>query len=242
MRTSFWGTVTGRLSRRSTQIITAITLLAIVGLVAGGLFYARQKAYAAPGVGCDVNAQQNTPTCTYNGLTAAMNLNSWSPDGCIVTYVNVIASQGFTNNPSFSLQSGNGVDVMIIQNDYCNQVELSLATGQANNINFTADSSLNTASLNTTVTVTDWDSPTQATYPVTVNLTWQGIGPSGRTISSTQSIAGSWVFNTRYNGTTRSAQVSGSITSDTMLLNETTPNLDGMLSNATGGQIFVTHF
>jgi hypothetical protein len=171
-----------------------------------------------------------------------MNFNSFSPDGCVITYVNVIASQGFTNNPSFSLDSGNGVDLMVIQYDNCNGVELSLATGQANNVNFTADNSLNTASLNATITVTDWDSPTQATYPVTVNLTWQGIGPSGRTISSTHSLAGGWVFNTRYNGTTRSAQVAGSITSDTMSVTETTPNMDGTLTDATGGEVFVTHF
>lgn len=239
---SLWSAVAGRLSRRWIQIIAPITILAIVGLIAGGLFYTHQRAYAAaPGTGCDVNATQNTPTCTYNGLTASANFVSWSADQCVMTYVNVIASQGFTNNPSLSLNSGNGVDFMAVTYDNCQQVETSLLSGQANNVNFTIDNQLNTATLNATVMATDWDSPNQDTYPVTINMTWQGVGPSGQTISSTHNITGIYVFNTRYNGTTRMAEVSGGVTSSAVSVSDTAPNMDGMLTDASGGQIYVTH-
>lgn len=239
MNTSLWSATAGRLKRRSTRILAIITVVAVMGLVAGGLFYTHQQASAA-GAGCDVSASQGTPTCTYHGLTAYANFDSLSADGCVDTYVGVLASQGFERYPAFAISRGSGVQLDIGMYDNCNQVELVEAFGQADNVDFTIDKTLNTATLNATVTVTDYASPDQTTYPVTVNLTWQGYGAITHTTMNSNQHTSAWTMNTHFNGDNRSADVTGTVASTTTANYAPSPATTAYLENATGGEVYLT--
>lgn len=240
MSNSLWSATAGRLKRRSTQFIAIIAVVAIVGLVAGGLFFTHQQASAA-GAGCDVNSSQGTPTCTYHGLTAYASFDALSADGCIETYADVLASQGFENYPAFFSSQGSDVQLIIGQYDNCNNVALASAFGQASNVDFTIDKTLNTATLNATVPVTDDASPDQATYPVTVQLTWQATGAVTHTAINTHQRASTWNMNTHFNGDSRSADVAGAISSATVANYISSPATVAYLENAQGGEVYITH-
>jgi hypothetical protein len=239
MNTTLWSATASRLKRRSTRILAIITVVAVMGLVAGGLFYTHQQASAA-GAGCDVSASQGTPTCTYHGLTAFAVFDSLSADGCIETYVDVLASQGFETYPAFVSSRGSGVQLFIDLYDNCNQVQLDEAFGQADNVDFTIDKTLNTATLNATVTVTSYDSPDQATYPVTVNLAWQGYGAITHTTMSSNQHTSAWTMNTHFNGDNRSADATGTVASATIANYAPAPATTAYLENATGGEVYLT--
>ncbi|HEX8996455.1 MAG TPA: hypothetical protein VF812_10525 [Ktedonobacterales bacterium] len=238
MKKSLWGV--GRLSRRSVQIIAAVTLVAVLGAVAGGLFYLHQKSYAA-GAGCDVGSNQGTPTCTFHGLTAFASFDSLSADGCIDTFALVLASTGFENYPSYQMDRGSSVQVQVGQYDNCNQAPIVFATGLQDNVNFVIDKSLGTATLDTTVNVSDLY--TQASYPVRVNLTWQGYGDTTHTISTIEQHSYLWSFNFHYNGDLRSAQATGSISSDSIAdYTAAAPATNAYLVNGGGGVVYAFHW
>lgn len=239
MRTSAWTTAMSRLTRRSTRIIALVAIIAVIGAVAGSLF-ATQKAHAWLDFGCNVAPDQGTPTCTFKGLTATEYADTLSADGCIDTFVYVLAAQGFTNNPAYSSSSGNGVEVAIGQYDNCNQVPISYDNGYANNVNFTMDNALKSATLSATVTLTRWESPDQSTYPVTVNLTWLGSGATFQSINDFHYRISNQVMNSHEDGSLRGAQVSGVVSSDTVTNYISSPNMNGNLESVTSGQVIVS--
>src|SRR5258706_3537091 len=83
---------------------------------------------------------------TFHGLTAFAEFDTFSPDGCVETFVNVDGTQ------SHNFTVG---DVFIGQFDYCTQTLLLSAFGSASNPNFQIDKKLGSASLNTTISVSD---------------------------------------------------------------------------------------
>ncbi len=126
----------------------------------------------------------------------------------------------------------------INQFDVCNNIPLEEATGNFDSVTFTADSALATATLTGTATVSD--SILQTTFPVTINLTFQGIGPATDTLSASHMRSTTFVISTHFNGESRMAEASGTL-SDGATNYAATPTLSAELMNAKGGSVQVNH-
>lgn len=240
MGNSLWSATTRRLSRRASIVMAAVAVVALVGAVAGGLFYTRQAAHAY-GDQCQVGSNTGTPSCTFKGLSAAAFFDSISADGCTDTSVDVLASRGFDLYPSYAFDHGSSVYLSIFQYDTCAQQEVMFAGGFASNANFIIDNQLNTATLNTTVNVTNWNSATQSTFPVTVNLTWQGYGATTHIVTDQHQTSKYWESNFHFNGDTRSATASGVVSPDGTTNYTNGPASPAYLSNVVGGYVYNYH-
>ena len=157
------------------------------------------------GGGC---ATTSGPSCTFKGNTATVDFFLSSPDGCVQTSGFLEVMQNVTHNPPDPTVSGNTAFVSISQNNFCTGTFLD-ASGQASGVNFQADQALTTASLNDSITVVDFFSGN--TFTLTVNLTWQGVGAVSKLVDSTHFRTPGTIINSHFSGTSRAANVSGSL-------------------------------
>lgn len=179
-------------------------------------------------------------SCSYKGLTARVDFQAFSDDGCTETSAFVLASNGVTRNPGLQTSSGPGVFLIVSKFDNCNYTPIMQAFGQSSDVTFTLDGQLSTATLKGTVTVTDWNSPDQSTFPVTLDLTWKGYGQKISTVDITHTRAASWDISTHFSGDSRGAQVSGSISDGTTNF-AASPTMSGDLEITSGGMVAIYH-
>ena len=150
-------------------------------------------------------------TFRLKGQTANAHFSNVDQSGCIYTDVYVYASEEIVSTQPGPGTPSSGASVSIYQFDACTGTQLLGADGfvPLAGPDFQASRKLDSAGLNTTVTVFDYLSG--ASYDVSVALTWTAISPLGRQTSQSHYQFAGCHQKYHSNGTFRFAQVSGSV-------------------------------
>ena len=175
-------------------------------------------------------------TFKLKGQTANAHFSNVDQSGCIYTDVYVYASEEIVSTQPGPGAPSSGASVSIYQFDVCTGTQLLGADGfiPLAESDFQVAKKLESAGLNTTVTVFDYLSG--SSYNVYVALTWSGISPIGhQTNQSHYQFAG---CHQKYhsNGTFRFAQVSGSV-SDGVTDFAASPFSDAIISSVRTGSV-----
>src|SRR5438876_3618794 len=146
----------------------------------------------------------STTVFRFHGMSAFAFFDNVSSDGCIDTSVSV---DGFQN--TVNKQTTSGADIFIDQFDLCTNTELLAAEGSTLNANLQVGKKLVSASLNTTISVTDFVSGN--TFDVSVNLTWTSTSAIAHEISSFHFHTKGFTENGHFNADFRDANASGTV-------------------------------
>ena len=159
-----------------------------------------------------VAASAETYHYQFRGNSAHASFSNTDSTGCISTDVYVaLYEQRFRQSPGQPQQDA-ALDVYIQQYDYCQNVYLFYGGGWVSPLPaqaFDASHSLQSASVTTTVEVSDWVSGTQAS--VSIDLDWTGVGETFRGTNRSQNISPHYKYISRSSGSIREAQVTGTI-------------------------------
>ena len=136
-------------------------------------------------------------------------------DGCIATDAYVFAVDGQFKESGGKPASQVVAGVTVARYNQCTGELLNIADGftELDAGAFQIDRKLNSATLNTTVQVTDFE--TGETFSVNVDLSFVTGGSPTRTRDNFQIRTPSFKVNSRYNSTSRAATVTGSVTTPT---------------------------
>lgn len=155
----------------------------------------------------------------FKGQSAYANFYQY--DECNSTYVSVSTFTSRTKDGTGAPTAQMGADLYYYSNNYCTGTYAS-GYGSSPNANFTIDNQLNSAILNGTFLTYDYSSNTTKT--ASVALTWTGVGDTFRGRSHSHYQGPDYMSHYRSVGSSRDAQVSGSVTVDGINL---IPNLSG---------------
>jgi hypothetical protein len=239
-------------------------------VLAGVAVYAvgSQGVHASSSGGCFVGAPVNggsgvgpTPTstgstgnyilrCSLTGNAAQAEFQQTDSTGCILTTVDIFASDSVTRTSSSGTTVGNYLFVGIYQYGlYTNPAgqlcpspsNMLSGYGEVANVQYHGDPGLSNTSVSGTVPFSgvDWTTGNAISFDVPVDLTWKGVGQSTRTVDSQHWQSPDLVQHFHETSTTRSATTSGTIT-----VNGTNyasiPTIGG-LSSVDSGQFDLTH-
>ncbi len=205
------------------RVICCLFVL-LLSLVAFAFTTSAPSAHAASGT---------TFVFRFHGLSAQADFDNLSPDGCIDTFVFVDGSQNTVHN-----QTSSEADVAIGQFDNCTNTQLLGASGFTLNPNFQIDKKLLSASLNTTISVTDFVSGN--TFDVSVNLSWTSTSAIGHENSSFHLHTKSFTENGHFNADFRDAIASGTV-SDAMTNFTPSPSVFAQTMSAKEVDVTITH-
>jgi hypothetical protein len=99
---------------------------------------------------------------------------------------------------------------------------------------------LSTATVNGTAPMFDFVTGAQV-FTTTINVTWQGYGPTATSIDSSHFRAPGFVVNSHFHGSSRGAEASGTFTDGTGANLATPPTLNASLDDSSGGTVVITH-
>lgn len=184
-------------------------------------------------------------TFRFKGKSANAFFSSADPSGCIFTDVGVFASDdaSISHDPpgppnSFS---GSGAFGFISQFDNCNSIQIVFA--DCFNSAPLADSdfqvigrNLDSATLNTTLECFDFLGG--GSFNASVALSWTGVGNPVRQSGSFHFRQPGFIVNSRFSGTSRRAEASGSV-SDGITNFTPNPALDASIQNVKNGDVVI---
>ncbi|HLA05801.1 MAG TPA: hypothetical protein VJ022_00030 [Anaerolineales bacterium] len=152
----------------------------------------------------------------FKGQSADAFFSSIDPSGCIYTGVGVFAGEQVYQNPPGPGSASSWTSLYISQYDYCTDTQLLAADGFASLAppDFQVSEKLDSAALSATVNVYDYVS--DSSFNVLVDLTWRGIGPLSRQKNRSHFHSPGCIINSRFNGTFRPAEASGSVSDGAM--------------------------
>lgn len=210
-------------------LIVALVVLLALKPVTSHAANAGDLANGSSGSGCFTTS---APVCTFTQRDASADFSSL--DGCVATDAFVSVFENLTRPGNSSSQF---VQVGISKYDVCNQVQLLAAF----NIDFTGTIQFGAGLSSVTVagTATMFDKLSSATFTATLNLTWQGIGPTTRTVESFHSHGAGVIVNARFNGTSRAADAAGTLSDGTTNF-AATPTLIAELDSANSGTVSIS--
>jgi hypothetical protein len=157
-------------------------------------------------------------------------------DGCSSTYVNVYAFENVTKSAPGAPTSQKEAYFFYSNYNYCNGTG-SYGSSSSQNVTFTSNNSLNSATLKGTFTVTDYRSGNTKTADV--DLTWTGTGDTYRGNYHSHSQGPGYSSNYRSIGGYREAEVSGNVTLDGVNLIANLSS-DAYLSSSNNGSLSIT--
>lgn len=229
--------------RLVTAGLTVVGLSGVIALLA--VMFMTFNARPAYGSGSGGGGCYSTtgPTCTFKGHQAYVDYSSVSADGCIYTDASVQPFESFTTPGHTAMQS---VMVFFSKYDACNNTliegasNLDPSTGLAV-FNGTAQfgSGLSTATVNGTATLFDFNTGAQLGTS-TVNLTWNGYGPTSTFFDNSHYRSVGFFMNTHFTGSSRSAEVTGVFTDTTGANIATQPSLYAEMTNSSGGTVMMS--
>jgi hypothetical protein len=161
-------------------------------------------------------------------------------DGCIETSVFVAATQGASQSPPGPGSPVSQVVLFISQFDLCAGERLVSAESVSTvpEADFQVAKMLGQATLNTTVTVTDFASDPPASFDVFIDLTWTGVGALSRQSNNSHFKSPGCIIHNRFHGTSRTAEASGSVSDGTM--NYTPgPSVEAFIMSANSGTLII---
>lgn len=229
--------------------LTGVGIIAVIAVLAVGFFHT-QAAFGSGsggggGGGC---VSSSGPVCTITGNNAFADFGSISSDGCILTDASLQPFDQLTRPGSATSQAA---FVSISQFDICTGTQLVAATNQdpttetpdfMGTIQF--GTNLSTATLSTATVVGTApmvDSISNTTFTATVNVTWQGFGPTTTNIDSFHFRMPGLILNTHFNATSRAAEAAGTITDATGTNLATPATLNASLADSSSGAVQITH-
>jgi len=150
---------------------------------------------------------------SFRGLEAEAFFDS--VDGCVETSVDVFAVDGRTKSGPGQPAAESVAAIFISQFDVCTGGLLLAADGFATLTpnQFQIDKQLTAATLNATIEVTDFVSGT--VFPVDVSVSWTGTGAIVTVKDRFHLTAPGFKVNSRFDGTTRDATASGTVSNGT---------------------------
>jgi hypothetical protein len=159
------------------------------------------------GVLWPLSAHAATTVRQFVGRSIQANIGSMEPVGCLITYGFVVAVDG-TGNGERGTSSSALVDIR--QFDICANRTVYFASGIITlDPNDFKVQDLHTATLRTTITVTD--EITEEVFPVTIDLTLSGTGPIRQDAVHTHPHGPGCSINQRFTGAIREATVTGTV-------------------------------
>lgn len=165
-----------------------------------------------------------------------------SSDGCVVTWTDVsLYESRYHTPPGPPQQSAPGLGVYVISYDYCQYRYLneiySFAELPAGSFSF--GGGLQSAQVNATLEAYDY--ATGSTVPVTINVTWDGVGEASQSSSHNRWSSPNYKAMWRSKGTVRDASASGSVVVGTVNMTPD-PSVWANLSSAQSGSITIYRF
>jgi hypothetical protein len=211
--------------------LATAALLAVVAMLAVSLLPSNGRAAHASGSGGGGCFAISGPVCTFKNQSAFADFESSSSDGCVISDTFV---QGFNN----LMRPGNTAT----QTAFLSMEKFNNCTGEFLGGAFSQDftgtvqfgSGLSTAAVVGTATMVD--EMTSNTFSLSVNLTWQGFGPTTRFLDNSHQRGPGFMFNTHFNGTTRGAAAAGTISDGTTNF-AASPSLNANISDNSGGTV-----
>ena len=212
--------------------VSLSTLMVVVALlVAQSVFgwgHGTPGAKAAGGGGSGDCAGIPQGVCHFKGNTAEMNFAFTSPDGCIQTTGRLVVSEDVTTTPPDSRVTGESAFAFLDEFDACTQSYLLSVEGFASSVAFQA-TQVTHATLDATIESTDANNNPA---PMTVHLTWQGIGGTTTSIIDEYFKSPTELMIFKNRGSTRTAIVTGTITVGTIVV--AAPTTDGDAGGMSG--------
>ena len=163
-----------------------------------------------------------------------------STDGCIETTVFVAATEGVSQTAPAPGSPVTEVALFILQYDLCTDTRLVSAEALTSvpEADFQVSKKLEQATLDTTVTVTDFAADPPASFDVFIDLTWTATGPLSRQGDNVNFNDHGCNIHNRFHGTSRTAEASGSVSNGT--INYTPqPSAQAFIVSANSGTMII---
>lgn len=222
-----------------------ITLGAIIVLVAVGVVgfsmqrsTGRVHASGSGGGGPCVVMTNATPTCHFKGFSAQSYYSSVDRSTCangVYTYYGVYASDNVQVDPSSSTFGGPLVSVFTSEWNDCTY-SYSSYYGETTDASIKTSGSLDTATVQATIQLSDWSNNPGPT--VTVDMKWVGFGSTSTLSDSITSRTGDTMYKSRVTGSSRQAMADGTLTVGSTPV---TISATSMMYDARGGDIVIQH-
>jgi hypothetical protein len=227
-------------------VLVGLGLLALVAVVAVLLVavspFGTRVAHGS-GTGPGGCVATTGPSCHFSGNEATAIFDSIASDGCTATEAFIQPMASVTRPGGVTSQS---VFISIDTFDICQGIGLGSASNLDPNTflpDFTGtvqfDGKLSTASVVGTAPMFDGFTNAQL-FTTTINLTWHGYGSTSQSIDSSHFHGFGFIDSTHFNGQSRSAEASGTLTDATGTNLATPATLGAQLDNATSGTVFIS--
>ena len=171
----------------------------------------------------------STTVFRFHGLSAFADFDSFSPDGCIETFVEVDGTQSGTSPTA---------DVFIGQFNNCTGTLLLSAFGSTLNPTFQVSNKLDSASLSATISVTDFVSG--STFNVAVSVAWTSTSAIGHEIQTFHFHTKGFTENGHFNADFRDANASGTVSDETTNFTPS-PSVFAQTMSAKEVDVFISH-
>jgi hypothetical protein len=148
----------------------------------------------------------------FRGDTAYGNFYGYDPTGCIATNFYVFATESRSHSSGGAATSGAWANIGIYQYNECTYETLACLYGSMpiSSGDFSMAGNLSAATLNATFEALDCSSGEP--QPVSVAITWTGVGDVVRGMSSSSYSLPGYHSSSHYSGQSRYAELSGSLT------------------------------
>jgi hypothetical protein len=152
---------------------------------------------------------------SFKGRLAEAFFSSTDASGCVLTEVYVAADDGRVKIDPGGAEAESAAVIFISQFDTCTGTQLGAAEGTALLAPgaFQIDKELTAATLSATIEV--FDSVSDTSFPVQVNVSWTGVGDTTREKQRSHLTAPGFKSIIRVDGTSREATASGTVTDGT---------------------------
>lgn len=178
-----------------------------------------------------------TDTFQFRGENAYAQFRQESSDGCASTVVDVWAYNDVVRNEPGPPTRQSRANVSYGTYNWCTG-SFSGGYGSSTDVTFNANANLSSASLTATVPVFDYSNG--STKNITVAVNWTGTGEVSRGRENSSNSGPGYVYRSRYNGSSRQAQASGSITLDGSSLFTNAAANFGYLGSSSSGSVTIT--
>jgi len=211
-------------------------LVAVTVLVAAGVNI-RTAAGAGGGGGCFVT---NGPVCTFRDHVAFADFSSVSPDKCTFTdaFVNPFESLTIPGKVATTSVFVSVTEFNCLTGAFVNTTNIDPSTFMPDfNGTVQFGTKLDSAAIVGSAPMFDANTGLQL-FTSTVNVAWQGFGPTSSFIDSSHFRSPTFMVNSHFMGVSRMAIASGVITDGTSNL-ATAPTLQADLENDSVGTVFL---
>ena len=201
--------------------LTCCLFVLLLSLVAFAFTTSAPRAHAA--------GSGSTTVFRFQAKTAFADFDSFSPDGCIETFVEVDGTQSGTSSEA---------DVFIGQFNNCTQTQLLGAFGSTSTPNFQVGGKLASASLSATISVCCDVSGN--TFSVSVSMSWTATGALSHEIGSFHFQTKNFIENFHFNDDFRDASASGTVSDGTTNFTPS-PSVFAQIASFKSGEVDISH-